>query len=238
MLQIKNLTKSLHGKNILDNISFSVHSGQIACLLGNSGCGKTTLLRTICNLEQPESGECMINGKSLSKEQYAKPIVGMVFQHYNLFEHLTVEKNITLVLENVMQMSTLDAQKKAHVILKDYSLDSHAKKTSCHLSGGQKQRLAIARTIALKPKVICFDEPTASLDPVLKNQTAEIIQNLARQGHIIIIATHDMSLLNNLKCTIHLLANGSIKSTISSAQYADNSALCKIINNFVSGNNS
>jgi polar amino acid transport system ATP-binding protein len=156
MLKLNALTKTYHGKNILDHVSLNVGKGEVAILLGSSGVGKSTLLRILNNLESLDSGSITLDGKPLDLQQVNKDhTVGIVFQNFNLFEHLTVQENITLALEKTSGKSKKEAQAIARALLKRYGLEDKANNYVTQLSGGQKQRLAIARTLALKPKIVC-----------------------------------------------------------------------------------
>jgi polar amino acid transport system ATP-binding protein len=180
-------------------------------LLGSSGVGKSTLLRVLNNLEPMDSGSIELDGIQLDTAQIHKQHhVGMLFQHFNLFEHLTVEENITLVLRNVLGKSAQEAHLIAGELLRHYGLDDKAKLSVHRLSGGQKQRLALVRTLAIKPRIICLDEPTSALDPMLTTYVAHMIQNTAQQGYHVLIATHDTLLVEKLTCTIYLMEHGSI----------------------------
>jgi ABC-type polar amino acid transport system ATPase subunit len=236
MLSIKNLSKQFHGKPVIDNVSFDVGKGEIAVLLGPSGVGKSTLLRVLNNLETIDSGSITLNGKSLDLSSITKEhICGIVFQQFNLFNHLTVLENITLALEKTIGKSPQEAQRIAMHLLERYGLADKANVYPSQLSGGQKQRLAIARTVALKPKIICFDEPTSALDPLLTTHVANTIQELAREGYIIIIATHDTALLDKLPCTIYLMDKGHIVEKASSELLRKDPAAYPKITQFVAG---
>ena len=211
MLIIKNLSKKFHNKTVLNAIDLHVAKGEIAVLLGQSGVGKSTLLRVLNNLEKPDSGEISLDGNMLNLNTVNQEhTIGMIFQHFNLFDHITVEQNITLALTEVAHKSKVEAKKIAHTLLKQYGLENLANSSISQLSGGQKQRLAIARTLALNPKILCADEPTSALDPLLTNYVAQTLQELAHQGLIILIASHDVALVNALDCTIYLMQQGSI----------------------------
>jgi len=185
MLEIKNLSKKINGKTILDDISLHVPRGQIAFLLGPSGVGKSTLLRILNNLEHFDSGSIFLDGNQLDLNNVNRDhTVGMVFQHFNLFDNLTVKENITLPLEKILGKKKQEVDKIAKELLKYYGLQGLENNHTSRLSGGQKQRLAIARTVAMKPKVICFDEPTSALDPLLTGFVSQIINQLAREGYI------------------------------------------------------
>jgi len=217
MLKIDNLAKTINGRTILHDISLQIPNGQIAMLLGSSGVGKSTLLRILNNLDPFDSGTISLDGKPLDlKKANRMHTIGMVFQHFNLFDNLTVKENITLTLEKLLGKSKNNANHSAMELFKHYGLSELANKYPSQLSGGQKQRLAIARTVALKPKIICFDEPTSALDPMLTNFVAETIQELAEKKYIVLVASHDTLLLEKLSCTIYLMEQGTIiESTIS-----------------------
>ncbi len=236
MLKISNLSKSFGNKKILDDISLSVDSGEIALLLGSSGVGKSTLLRVLNNLEVPDSGEITLDGTRLNLAAVNKThVVGMVFQQFNLFEHMTVEENITFPLEKALGLSSTEAKKRAQELLANYNLKELAHHYASELSGGQKQRLAIARTIALKPQVICLDEPTSALDPLLTNYVADSIQQLATQNYTVLVASHDIKLLEKLNCTIYLMQHGKIIQSAKSQDFRVNKEKYPAINKFVLG---
>ncbi len=236
MLKIEKINKFFKDKQILNDVSLSVNKGEIAVLLGTSGVGKSTLLRILNNLETIDSGVLSLNEKPLNLATInTTHKIGMVFQHFNLFEHLTVEQNITLPLEKVLKYSTDQAQLIAHNLLKRYGLEDKKNAYAAHLSGGQKQRLAIARAIAMKPDVICLDEPTSALDPVLTSYVAQNIQQLADEGYIVLVATHDTGLLAKLNCTIYLMSKGSIIETAQSQDLKNNPDEYPFIKKFIAG---
>lgn len=236
MLIIKHLTKIFNNKKVLDDINLVVDKGSIALFLGASGVGKSTLLRVLNNLETLDHGTLELNGKQLNIKQAAEDQrIGMVFQQFNLFEHLTVEENITLALEKVAKKSKQEAQSIAHDVLKKYGLADKTHLYPSSLSGGQKQRLALARSLALKPDIICLDEPTSALDPLLTNYVGKTIQQLASDGYIVLVATHDISLLNLLDCTIYLMKDGRIVETAHSKEFVHNKDHFPQIKAFVEG---
>lgn len=210
MLSVKNVRKTINGKTILNSISFDVPKGKVAAFLGSSGAGKTTLLRILNNLEPLDSGAVMFDGMALDLRNVSKNhTVGMVFQHFNLFEHLSVQENITLPL--CQQGSSKEqALEVARGLLQKYGLHDKAKNSPCKLSGGQKQRLAIARAEALNPQIICMDEPTSALDPILTNQVATYVQDLAKDNRIVLLTTHDMGLIARLDCHLFFMKDGNI----------------------------
>jgi ABC-type polar amino acid transport system ATPase subunit len=236
MLKIEKINKSFKNHKILNDISLSIKKGEIALFLGSSGVGKSTLLRILNNLETIDSGSLSLNGKPLNIAHInSTHAIGMVFQHFNLFDHLTVEQNITLPLEKVLKNSPSQAQTTAHNLLERYGLQDKKNTYASQLSGGQKQRLAIARAIAMKPHVICLDEPTSALDPVLTSYVAQNIQQLADEGYIVLVATHDTALLDRLNCSIYLMSKGSIVETAQSQEFKKNPHAFPLIQKFVTG---
>ena len=218
------------------DLNLQVDHGQIAIFLGSSGVGKSTLLRVLNNLETVDSGSVELDGQTLALDQVNQNhTVGMVFQHFNLFEHLTVLQNITLALEKVMGQNVAQAQAVAYDLLKRYGLSDKAHVLPEKLSGGQKQRLAIARTLALKPKVVCMDEPTSALAPLLTNYVANNIKELAQQGYVLLVATHDISLLEKLSCTIHLMQDGMILESVKSHDFFAHPERYPVLQAFVNG---
>lgn len=198
VLEIKNISKSFNKREVLNNFSLNVKEGEIVSIIGPSGAGKSTLLRCINGLEKIDSGEILINNKSLKrkKDKIQKLInleVGLVFQDYNLFPQYSVLKNVTLPLTTVLKIKKEEAIKETEKLLKKMNLLEKRDSYPYELSGGEKQRVAIARAIATNPKIICFDEPTSALDPKLVMQVSAIIKDLANIGKAIIIVTHDIN---------------------------------------------
>lgn len=225
MFKVSKLTKSIQQKKILNNIDFEIDHGQIALFLGESGAGKSTLLRVLNNLEPCDSGSFSLDNVPLDLTTVNRNhTIGMVFQHFNIFEHLTTEDNIILTLIKCKNTPPNEAREIAHSLLKRYGLLDKAKLPSSHLSGGQKQRLAIARTLSLDPKIICLDEPTSALDPRLTSQVAELITQLASENRIIILTSHDTHLLKLLKGNLFLMDNGSIIESTNSKTFASSPA--------------
>jgi ABC-type polar amino acid transport system ATPase subunit len=228
MLKVSGLSKQIRGKSILKQVDFALSPGQIGVFLGGSGVGKSTLLRVLNRLESYDAGEVKLQGKALC----AQSSVGMVFQHFNLFEHLSVEENITLPLVKCKGVAKGAAFFQAAELLQRYGLEDKAKERVQRLSGGQKQRLAIARTVALNPRVICLDEPTSALDPRLTFQVAGYIQELARENRIVLLTTHDMHLLEHLEGQLFLMEEGSIVENTSKKDYLANPAAFRKLHNY------
>lgn len=220
MLIVKNLKKTVNGKTLLNEVSFELSRGQIGIFLGGSGVGKSTLLRVLNNLESNDSGEFSLDAKVLDLGIVNREnTVGMVFQHFNLFEHLNVLENLTLALIKLHGKTKMEAHHMAKALLSKYGLNDKINESVHRLSGGQKQRLAIARTLALNPQIICLDEPTSALDPLLTNQVANYIGELAKEDRIVLLATHDMNLATKLDGMIFLMHQGQIVERVETKKY-------------------
>ncbi len=236
MLKIEHLTKYYNNKIIINNFNLAVKNGEIAILLGSSGVGKSTILRILNNLEDYNSGKFYLDNKLLDLKTVNKNNeIGMIFQHFNLFENMSVIKNITFPLEKATNKKPQEALQIAYQLLEKYNLSEKADNPINSLSGGQKQRLSIARTLALKPRVICMDEPTSALDPLLTNNIARNIKELADNNFIIIIATHDISLVEKLPCTLYLMEKGSIIEKAFAQEYYKNKEKYPALKNFLEG---
>lgn len=200
ILEVKEISKKFDKKIILDKFSLNMKSGEIISIIGPSGVGKSTLLRCINGLEKIDDGEIIINGEQI-KNKIKKQVnlnIGLVFQDYNLFPQYSVLKNITLTLTEVLKNNKNEAGRKAKEILLKMKLYERKDAYPYQLSGGEKQRLAIARTLATNPKIICFDEPTSALDPKLVKQVFKIIKELANEGKAILIVTHDIKFAESI----------------------------------------
>lgn len=223
MIEIKNLQKSFKGKLILNNISLTFKEGEILTLLGPSGAGKTTILRILNGLETCDSGDIIIDNTVICKNAIYSDIktqnevhkkIGLVFQSFNLFPHMSILENLILAPMHTLKLSLEEATEKALKILSKLSLEEKAKSYPYELSGGQKQRVAIARALMLNPKYICFDEPTSALDPVLTNDVANIIKSLAKENIGVLIITHDMDFSKKVSSRIIKLDLGRILEDI------------------------
>ena len=200
VLEIKEINKSFNKKKILENISLQVNEGEIVSIIGESGVGKSTFLRCINGLEKIDSGEVIINN-NLVKNRISKHInldIGLVFQEYNLFPQYSVLENVTLTLIKVMKIKKEEANRIAKDLLTNMNLAERVNAYPFELSGGEKQRVAIARTLATNPKIICFDEPTSALDPKLVEQIFKIIKELSNKGKAILIVTHDIKFADKI----------------------------------------
>lgn len=211
MIKAHNLYKSFKNTKALNNVSIEINDGEIVCLVGPSGGGKSTLIRSLAGIEKCEQGEIYIDDELLNikdKEQNRK--IGFVFQHFNLFPHLTVLDNITLSPINNYEENKEKAKNKALELLKQVGLEDKANSYPEQLSGGQKQRVAIARALALDPKYMLFDEPTSALDPEMVCEVLEVMQDLAKKGKGMIVVTHEMGFAKNIADKIVFLENGEI----------------------------
>ncbi|KRN44890.1 amino acid ABC transporter ATP-binding protein [Limosilactobacillus ingluviei] len=194
MLEIKNLKKSFDGRQILNGVDLTVEDGQILCIVGPSGAGKTTLLRCITGLEAADSGEFLIDGQPFDPKgmEASDAVMGVVFQDFNLFPHLSVLENITLAPQLVLKEAKAAAEQRGLDLLNQLGLEDKGGLYPYQLSGGQKQRIAIARALAMKPKILCYDEPTSALDPQLRDEVATLLLKLKAQGMTQLVVTHDM----------------------------------------------
>jgi len=213
MLKVNNLTKQFNKQTVLNEVSFEVNKGEIVTLLGQSGAGKTTILRCINGLESFDGGSIEIDGQMIKSKKDLLKVrknVGLVFQNYNLFPHKTVIENIIEAPTLVLGMNKEEATKRAMDLLEQVGLSDKANSLPDELSGGQQQRVAIARACALQPKILCFDEPTSALDPELTNGIAEIMKKLANNGMSILVITHDMEFASNVSTRTLLVKEGKV----------------------------
>ena len=214
MLEIKNIKKSFNNLQVLKGISFNVLDGEVVSIIGPSGCGKSTLLRCINLLEKPSSGNIILDGVDITNKKNLTQVrqkMGMVFQQFNLFPHLTVLENITLapICEKLMDKDT--AIKEAEKLLKSINLYDKKDNYPSELSGGQKQRVAIVRTLIMNPEIILFDEPTSALDPEMVNDVLDLIKKLVEKKITIIIVSHEMSFIKECANKIIFLDGGKIE---------------------------
>lgn len=214
MIRIENLYKRFGKLEVLKGIDINVEKGEIIAIIGPSGSGKSTFLRCINRLEEPTDGKIFIDGENiLSKETNINKIrekVGMVFQHFNLFPHKNVIKNITLAPIKIKNYSLELAEKKADNLLNKVGLLYKKYSYPNQLSGGQKQRIAIARALAMEPEIMLFDEPTSALDPEMIKEVLDVMIELAREGMTMLIVTHEMGFAKNVATRILFMNDGKI----------------------------
>lgn len=209
-----NLKKSYGNLEVLKSIDLQVTEGEVVCLIGPSGSGKSTLLRCLNMLEEVTSGEVVVNDFNLTDKKSdinkIRENIGMVFQHFNLFPHLTVLENITLAPVDLKKATPQQAKDKALQLLDRVGLKDKANENPSKLSGGQKQRVAIARALAMNPDIMLFDEPTSALDPEMVGEVLNVIKQLAQEGMTMVIVTHEMGFAREVADRVIFMDNGYI----------------------------
>ncbi|MCI6939118.1 MAG: amino acid ABC transporter ATP-binding protein [Succinatimonas hippei] len=213
MIVIKDLHKSYGSNEILKGIDLHIKKSEVVVVIGPSGSGKSTLLRCVNYLEVPTSGSITINNETITRKtniNHIRAEVGMVFQHFNLFPHMTVLENITIAPVNVRKMSKEEANAKALELLKRVGLESKADSYPDQLSGGQQQRVAIARALAMEPQVMLFDEPTSALDPEMVNEVLDVMKDLAHSGMTMMCVTHEMGFAKQVASRVLFVDQGKI----------------------------
>ena len=213
MIVVKDLKKNYNGLDVLKGIDLTINKGDVVCLVGPSGCGKSTFLRCLTRLEEPDGGTVMLDGKEITERDIdaTRAQMGMVFQHFNLFPHLTVKKNITLAPVRLGRMSQAAADKQAMELLERIGLADKADVYPNMLSGGQKQRIAIVRALAMNPEVLLFDEPTRALAPEMVGEVLELMKELARDGMTMVVVTHEMGFAREVANRVIFIDEGVIK---------------------------
>jgi len=214
VIKIQNVSKKFKDLEVLRNISLEINMGEVVAVIGPSGSGKSTLLRCINLLEIPTSGKIYINGiETVAKDtdvQKMRKNIGMVFQHFNLFPHMTVLRNMIYAPMVVNKISQKEAEKQAFELLERVGLKDKTYEYPSKLSGGQKQRVAIARALAMKPDILLFDEPTSALDPEMVKEVLEVIKSLAHTGITMVLVTHEMGFAREVADMICFLDEGRL----------------------------
>ncbi|GAA4641814.1 glutamate ABC transporter ATP-binding protein GluA [Gordonia humi] len=214
MIAMRNVQKHYGDLHVLRDIDIEIPRGQVVVVLGPSGSGKSTLCRTINRLEPIDSGEIRIEGELLPDEgrdlARLRSDVGMVFQSFNLFAHKTILQNVTIGPTKVRKQSRADADKHAMELLKRVGVEAQKNKYPAQLSGGQQQRVAIARSLAMDPKVILFDEPTSALDPEMVSEVLDVMVSLAKEGMTMVVVTHEMGFARKAADRVLFMADGAI----------------------------
>ncbi len=213
MLQVRNLCKCYGNNVIFKNISFDVKKGEVVSLVGPSGCGKSTLLKCLNRLENFDSGKIILNNKNINDIAITelRKKIGLVFQEYNLFEHLTVLDNLTLGLIKILHFTKKEAEEQAIKMLKKVGLEEKIHNYPDELSGGQQQRIAIIRTMLMKPQIILLDEPTSALDKDMKKEVLKLINDMVENDMTLIIVSHEEEFVNKVSDKILKIENGAIK---------------------------
>lgn len=213
MIEIKNLHKSFGHVEVLKGVDVSIEEKEVVVIIGPSGSGKSTLLRCMNYLEEPTSGDITVNNMKLDKHADINKIrenIGMVFQRFNLFPHMTVLENIVLAPTKVLKISRDEAISTAMDLLQRVGLKEKANSYPSQLSGGQQQRVAIARALAMKPKVMLFDEPTSALDPEMVTEVLDVMKSLANQGMTMVVVTHEMGFAREVGDRVLFVDEGRI----------------------------
>lgn len=224
IIDINDLSKAFGDLKVLTNISTQIRKGDVVCVIGPSGSGKSTFLRSLNLLEEPTDGEIIFNGVDITKKKYKdasgktvkldidglRQKMGMVFQHFNLFPHMTILDNMTLAPMKVKGVSKEEAEKKALELLERVGLADRANAYPIQLSGGQKQRVAIVRALAMEPEVMLFDEPTSALDPEMVGEVLDVMKELAKEGMTMVVVTHEMGFAREVGNRVLFMADGKL----------------------------
>ena len=208
MIVIKDLKKSFGDLHVLKGVNLTIAEKEVVVIIGPSGSGKSTLLRCINFLEEPTGGSIVMNGEANINE--IRKEVGMVFQRFNLFPHMTVMQNLMLAPMKVRGVSKDEAEKTAHMYLKKVGMEDKANNYPDQLSGGQQQRVAIARALCMKPKALLFDEPTSALDPEMVNEVLDVMKQLANEGMTMAVVTHEMGFAREVGDRVCFVDGGKI----------------------------
>lgn len=210
---VENLVKKYGDNTVLNDITASINEGDVVCIIGPSGSGKSTFLRCLNRLEDPTSGAIIVDGADLTDKNtdinLVRQHIGMVFQHFNLFPHLSVLENITLAPTDLGKLSKADAENRAIQLLETVGLAEKKDMYPDNLSGGQKQRVAIARALAMNPDIMLFDEPTSALDPEMVGDVLNVMKKLAKQGMTMVIVTHEMGFAKEVANRVMFIDGGN-----------------------------
>ena len=214
MIHVEGLCKSFGDLDVLTGVDIDIHKGEVLVIIGPSGCGKSTFLRCLNMLETPTDGKIYLDGTEITSPKTninkQRQKMMMVFQHFNLFPHMTILENLTIAPIKLKKMSKSEAEKRAMAILKRVGLDEKANSYPSQLSGGQKQRVAICRALAMEPDVILFDEPTSALDPEMVGEVLDVMNELANSGITMICVTHEMGFAREVASKIIFFDQGKI----------------------------
>ena len=225
-LRLQGVRKSFGDLEVLKGIDLSLEDHEVVCMIGASGSGKSTLLRCINLLEQVDAGRIWVEGIEITARDVevdaVRRRVGIVFQSFNLFPHMSVLRNVALAPKEVLRLSSDAANTRAHELLARFSLDEKADEYPDRLSGGQQQRVAIARALAMKPDLLLFDEPTSALDPELVGEVLVVMRELAREGMTMVIVTHEMGFAREAATRVLFLDRGRVVETGSPEQFFSN----------------
>lgn len=214
MLKVKNLCKTFDDTEALKNVSVDINKGDVMCIIGPSGSGKSTLLRCLNLLEKPDGGQVIFEGDDLMSKKVDLNLhrqkMGMVFQQFNLFPHMTIMENLTCAPMMLKNVSREDAEKKGMELLERVGLADRADSYPNQLSGGQKQRIAIVRALCMEPDVMLFDEPTSALDPEMVGEVLDVMKELALGGMTMVVVTHEMGFAREVSSRVLFMDNGTV----------------------------
>lgn len=214
LFQVKDLCKSFGEHNVLNHISTEIKKGEVVVVIGPSGSGKSTFLRSLNLLETPTSGEIYFEGENITSPSgninLYRQKIGMVFQHFNLFPHMTVLKNMTIAPVKLLKKPAEKAEAEARELLKRVGLEDKADAYPSQLSGGQKQRIAIVRALCMNPDILLFDEPTSALDPEMVSEVLNVMRELAKDGMTMIVVTHEMGFAKEVASRVIFMDEGKI----------------------------
>ena len=226
ILEVKDLHKSFGEQEVLKGISTEVNRGDVIAIIGPSGCGKSTFLRSLNLLETPTSGQILFEGTDLTDKStdinVTRQKIGMVFQQFNLFPHLSIKENIMLAPVKLGVMTKAEAEKKAKELLQRVGLPDKENAYPRQLSGGQKQRIAIARALAMNPDVMLFDEPTSALDPEMVGEVLELMKELADEGMTMVVVTHEMGFAKEVATRVLFIDEGKVKESNTPKEFFEN----------------
>lgn len=214
LIEVKNLSKSYYNVHAIRDVSADIKKGEVVFIIGPSGSGKSTFLRCLNRLEDPTGGHILFDGVDLMDKKtnidLHRQKMGMVFQHFNLFPHMTILKNMTIAPMKLKHVSKEEAEKDAMALLNRVGLSDRANAYPSQLSGGQKQRIAIVRALCMKPEVMLFDEPTSALDPEMVGEVLKVMRDLAREHMTMVVVTHEMGFAREVADRILFMADGQI----------------------------
>ena len=226
MINVIDLEKKFDDNLVLDKISTEIHQGDVVCVIGPSGSGKSTFLRCLNLLEKPTGGKIIFEGDDLTSKKIDldahRQKMGMVFQQFNLFPHMTILENLTCAPVMLKKATKQQAKEKAITLLKRVGLDDRANDYPSQLSGGQKQRVAIVRALCMEPDVMLFDEPTSALDPEMVGEVLDVMKELAAEGMTMVVVTHEMGFAREVANRIFFLADGKIAEEGTPSEIFDN----------------
>ncbi len=226
LIKVENLVKSFGNFNALDNISTQIQKGEVVVIIGPSGSGKSTFLRCLNRLEEPTGGKIYFEGVDITDKHTNinkhRQRMGMVFQHFNLFPHMTIMKNLTIAPIKLQGISQEEAEKKAQSLLDRVGLGDRKNSYPGQLSGGQKQRIAIVRSLCMNPDVMLFDEPTSALDPEMVGEVLEVMRDLAKQQMTMAIVTHEMNFAKEVASRVIFMDDGKIIEENTPAEFFKN----------------